>query len=96
MQRIDGLGEVAQGDEAVSTFMILSGKVRVYLEEGEKVVELAELDSMRKREASDIKTFITAKVDKYRPAYGQYAVEVPRRRPWWPSTTFCSKRKLTT
>lgn len=34
---------VAQGDEAVSTFMILSGKVRVYLEEGEKVVELAEL-----------------------------------------------------
>ncbi len=34
---------ITQGDTAEKAYMILSGKVRVYLEEGSKVVELAEL-----------------------------------------------------
>lgn len=34
---------VSQGDQATSAFMILSGKVRVFIEDGEKIVELAEL-----------------------------------------------------
>ncbi len=34
---------ITQGDKADKAYMILSGKVRVYLEEGSKVVELAEL-----------------------------------------------------
>lgn len=34
---------ISQGEEATSAYMILSGKVRVYLEDGTKIVELAEL-----------------------------------------------------
>lgn len=34
---------ITQGDTAEKAFMILSGKVRVYLEDGTKIVELAEL-----------------------------------------------------
>ena len=34
---------ITQGDEANKAYMVLSGKVRVFLEDGTKVVELAEL-----------------------------------------------------
>ena len=34
---------ITQGDEADKAYMILSGKARVYLEDGTRVVELAEL-----------------------------------------------------
>ncbi|MBL4804723.1 MAG: cyclic nucleotide-binding domain-containing protein [Alphaproteobacteria bacterium] len=34
---------ITQGDTADKTYMILSGKMRVYLEEGSKIVELAQL-----------------------------------------------------
>ena len=34
---------ITQGEKADKAYMVLSGKVRVYLEEGSKIVELAEL-----------------------------------------------------
>lgn len=43
------------------------------------IYELAELDSINRRDAGTIKAFITSKRDKYRPSYGRYDVEVPRQ-----------------
>lgn len=34
---------ITQGDKAEKAYMVLSGKVRVFLEEGSKIVELAQL-----------------------------------------------------
>ena len=34
---------ISKGDKATSAYMVLSGKVRVFLEEGSKVIELAVL-----------------------------------------------------
>jgi len=41
--------------------------------------EFAELDSMRKRESTAIKAFLSSKQDRYRPSYGRSMVEVKRR-----------------
>lgn len=43
------------------------------------VYELAELDSVRRAEASAVKAFISAPVDKYRPSYGRNSVSFPRQ-----------------
>lgn len=43
------------------------------------IVEIAELDSIHRSEVSTVKAFITRCVDKYRPAYGRYVIEVPRQ-----------------
>ena len=34
---------ITQGDEATAAYMVLSGKVRVFLEDGTKIIDLAEL-----------------------------------------------------
>ena len=41
--------------------------------------EFAELDSMRKRESTAIKAFLSSRQDRYRPSYGRSMVEVKRR-----------------
>lgn len=43
------------------------------------IVELAELDSLRKAEISAIKAFISRKTDKFRKPFGRYVVEQPRQ-----------------
>lgn len=43
------------------------------------IVELGELDAMRKAEVTEVKRFITAQSDKYRRAYARTAVDVPRK-----------------
>lgn len=47
--------------------------------EGAWLVELAELDGLRKREANAVKSFVTTVTDKARPAYARYTVERPRQ-----------------
>ena len=42
------------------------------------IVEIAELDAIGRAEVSRIKAFLTRTVDRYRPPYGRYVVEVPR------------------
>ncbi|QKK02745.1 MAG: virulence-associated E family protein [Pseudomonadota bacterium] len=42
-------------------------------------VELSELAAMSRSEVEAVKSFISRKVDKYRPAYGRHVVEQPRR-----------------
>lgn len=53
------------------------------LSSGIWLYELAELASLRPREAETVKAFLSASIDRYRPAYARHVVE--RRR----STVFC-------
>ena len=41
--------------------------------------ELAELDSFKRSEQTRIKAMLTTKTDTYRPSYGRYEIEQPRR-----------------
>jgi hypothetical protein len=43
------------------------------------IVELAELDSIRKSQTSKIKAFISRKVDHFRPPYGRHVISSPRQ-----------------
>ena len=43
------------------------------------IYELAELSSIRPREAETVKAFISAQVDTYRPSYGRHLVKRPRQ-----------------
>ncbi|MEJ7728198.1 MAG: VapE domain-containing protein [Polyangiaceae bacterium] len=46
--------------------------------QGKLIVELAELDSLRRADATRAKAFFTSEVDSYRPPYGRRTVHVPR------------------
>jgi predicted P-loop ATPase len=46
---------------------------------GSWVVELAELAALTKSEAESIKSFLTRRVDRFRPPYARHTVEQPRR-----------------
>ena len=41
--------------------------------------EFAELDSMQRREATSIKAFLTAQVDRFRPSHGRRTISQPRQ-----------------
>jgi putative DNA primase/helicase len=43
------------------------------------IIELAELDSMRRAEINAIKSFISRKVDRFRKPFGRYITEQPRQ-----------------
>lgn len=45
---------------------------------GTWIVEMAELSSMRKADVETLKSFITRKVDRFRPAYARHVEERPR------------------
>lgn len=46
---------------------------------GAWVIEIAELDAIGRAEVSKIKAFLSRKVDRYRPPYGRYVMDVPRQ-----------------
>lgn len=43
------------------------------------IVEISELDSMRRVDQGRVKKYVGHKVDRYRPPYGQRAISVPRQ-----------------
>lgn len=43
------------------------------------VIEIAELDAISRAEVSRIKAFLTRTVDRYRPPYERYVIDVPRQ-----------------
>ncbi len=47
--------------------------------QGKWVVEIAELDSLNRAEESAIKAFLSRTSDRFRPAYGRRAIDVPRQ-----------------
>ena len=46
---------------------------------GSWIMEWAELDTLSRSEITSVKAFITRRVEKFRPSYGRYTVEVPRQ-----------------
>lgn len=46
---------------------------------GRWIVELAELDSLRRSDVERVKAFLTVQEDRYRPPYGRRDVDVPRQ-----------------
>lgn len=42
------------------------------------IIELSELDTLKRSEVSQVKAFITRRMDRYRPAYGRRVQEYPR------------------
>ncbi len=47
--------------------------------EGKWIIEMAELDGIRKHDINKVKAFISRAVENYRPAYGRYSRSSPRR-----------------
>ncbi len=46
---------------------------------GKWIIEMSELDSLNKAEATRIKSFISSQIDSYRPPYGKCDIDVPRQ-----------------
>lgn len=57
----------------------MSGKDAYDQIQGVWIMELGELASMKKAEIENIKNYLSATVDKYRPAYGRRIQEFPRQ-----------------
>lgn len=53
---------------------------------GHKIVELSELDSLRKADVGEVKAFLTRQIDKIRLPYGRHPVELPRQNVFAGST----------
>lgn len=71
---------VLYGDEWFSdTPLELSSKDRFVGLRGLLCHEMAELDGMGKADTGRVKSFLSSKIDNYRPPYGQHTVSVPRR-----------------
>jgi putative DNA primase/helicase len=47
--------------------------------QGAWIIEIAEIDKLGKQEAGDVKTFLTQRHDRFRPAYGRRLTKVPRQ-----------------
>jgi len=47
--------------------------------QGKWIVELGELSAMRRTDVDNVKKFISAQQDNYRPSYGRYATDHPRK-----------------
>lgn len=62
----------------LETSVELGNKDAYHVIRNKWIVELAELDSVARGDASKIKAFITSKIDTYCPRYGREAIDQPR------------------
>lgn len=61
------------------TFTTMQGKEAYEQVQGVWLLEIGELDSMKKAEITTVKQFITKQSDRFRPAYGRRVVDSPRQ-----------------
>lgn len=61
------------------TFTTMQGKEAYEQVQGVWLLEIGELDSMKKAEITTVKQFITKQSDRFRPAYGRRTVNNPRQ-----------------
>lgn len=61
------------------TFTTMQGKEAYEQVQGVWLMEIGELDTMKKAETSTVKLFITKQADRFRPAYGRRTQEFPRQ-----------------
>jgi predicted P-loop ATPase len=46
---------------------------------GKWIIEIAELDAMRRSEVNRVKSFLSRATDRFRPPYGKHVIEAPRQ-----------------
>jgi putative DNA primase/helicase len=61
------------------TAIDMAGKDAYAQMQGVWLYELAELASLRARDAEAVKAFLSARVDRYRPAYARNVIQLPRQ-----------------
>ncbi len=84
LQGVQGIGKSSLlaklgGDWFSDTFTTMQGKEAYEQVQGVWLMEIGELDSMKKAETSTVKLFISKTSDRYRPAYGRRIQEFPRQ-----------------
>lgn len=68
-----------KGDFFLPGLHDMGGKDAMVALRGHWVVELAELAALRKSEIEQVKSYLSQRVDTYRPPYGRSVVSVPRQ-----------------
>lgn len=79
-----GLGKssalrILGGEWVLDTPIVLHDKEAYQQIQGRWIVELAELDSLNKSEATVAKAFFSRGTDRYRPPYAKHAIDAPRQ-----------------
>lgn len=67
------------GDWHVETTMSTDSKDFFMQFEGKAIIEFSEGETLNKTEVKKMKAIITTQVDRYRPAYGRFTQDFPRR-----------------
>lgn len=67
------------GDYYKDGLTSMEGKEGAEQVRGAHLIEIGELDAMKRSEMSAVKQFITARVDEYRPAYAVHKEHIPRQ-----------------
>ena len=74
-----GLQALCGADWFGDTALDLRNKDALAMLQGRWIYEWGELDSLRRRQSTTVKAFLSSQVDRYRPAYGRNVVERPRQ-----------------
>ncbi|BAE49957.1 Predicted P-loop ATPase and inactivated derivative [Paramagnetospirillum magneticum AMB-1] len=70
---------LAGGDWFTDELAEIGSKDAAQQMRGVWIIEIAELDAIGRAEVSRIKSFLTRTVDRYRPPYERYVIDVPRQ-----------------
>ena len=73
------LAQVLGGEWVSSSAIDINSKDGYIVLQGKWIVEIAEMNSFSKKEASSVKSYISSSKDSYRPPYGQHNVDVKRQ-----------------
>lgn len=78
-RKSSALKALASGDWFTDELADVGSKDAAMQVRGVWLIEIAELDAVSKADVNKIKAFLSRAVDRYRPAYGRYVVDVPRQ-----------------
>lgn len=73
------LAQVLGGTWVTNSAIDINSKDGYIALQGKWIVEIAEMNSFSKKEASSVKSYISSSTDSYRPPYGQHNVDIPRQ-----------------
>lgn len=73
------IGTVGDEEYFLDDFKDIDNKDALMKMQGKLIVELAEINTMRKADVNDLKAFLSRQVDVFRPPYGRNTMESPRQ-----------------
>ena len=73
------LAQVLGGKWVTNSAIDINSKDGYIALQGKWIVEIAEMNSFSKKEASSVKSYISSSTDSYRPPYAQHTVDVKRQ-----------------